>query len=105
MIFCNDSGGILFGISPLRLGDQTFLSEERLKELTNAYKYSENDQKHETPLAKKLLRKEPQLLTPLKKVLSFKRPSKASFDCSYMLLLVAVTLPSPALHAREVFQK
>ena len=32
-------------------------------------------------------------------------PYKSAFDCSYNLKLIALTLPSPAFHAREVFQK
>jgi len=55
MIFCNDLGAVPSGSSALCHGDHTFLSEEHLKEFANAYSISENDLKHEIPLAKKLL--------------------------------------------------
>jgi len=50
-----------FPVFQLCPGGQTFLSEEHLKDFANAYSISENDLKHEIPLANNLLRKESKL--------------------------------------------
>jgi len=66
-------------VAPLP-GGQTFLSEEHLKIFANAYSSSENDLKHQTPLAKNLLRRESQLPTSLEQFTSFVAPYKGAFD-------------------------
>jgi len=104
-ISCNDSGEILSGISALCPGGQTFISKKHLKGFANAYSISEKDLK-EKPLEKNLLRRASQLPTSLEQFHSSVVPSQAAFDCSCKFLLIDVSLlPSPALHAREVFQK
>ena len=102
MTFCNGSGAILSDISALCPGGQTFLSEEHLKKFANAYSISENDLKHETLLAKNLFRKESQLPTSLEQLISFIAPYKGAFDCLYMLLPIAVTLPVTSSASCEI---
>jgi len=105
MTFCNGSGAIFSGISALWPGGQTFLSEEHLKKFAFAYSISENYLKHETLLAKNLLRKELQLPTSLEQFISFIAPYKDAFDCLYKLLLIAVTLPATSTLCERVFSK
>jgi len=87
-----------------------------LKGFANAHSISENDLKHEIPPAKNLRRKEWQLPTSLEQFLSFKAPCKATFDCSYKLLLIDVTLsvtsascegsfPNINTYSENIFQK
>jgi len=96
---------ILSGISALWPGRQTFLSEEHLKKFANAYSVSENDLKHETLLAKNLLRKESQLPTSLEQFMSFIAPYKAAFDCLYKFLQIALTLPVTSASCERIFSK
>ena len=103
MTFCDGSGAILSSISALWPGGQTFLSEEHLKKFANAYSVSENDFKHETLLAKSLLRKESQLPTSLEQCISFIAPYKGAFDCLYKLLLIAITLPVTSASYERIF--
>jgi len=105
MTFCNGSGAILSGISALWPRGRTFPSEEHLKKFANAYSVSENDLKHETLLAKNLLRKESQLLTSLEQFISFIAPYKGMFDCLYKLLLIAVNLPVTSPSCERIFSK
>ena len=105
MTFCKGSGAILFGISAFWPGGRTFLSEKHLKKFANAYSISENDLKHETLLAKTLLRKESQLPSSLEQFISFISPYKGAFDCLYKLLLIAVTLPVTSASCERIFSK
>jgi len=106
--FSRDCSVILCGIVALCPGGQTFLSEEHLKEFAAACSVSENDLKHEIPLANKLLMKEHEQDRPATFVqfLSFICPYKAAFDCLYKLLLIAVTLPVTSVSCeRRSFSK
>jgi len=76
-----------------------------LKKFANAYSISENDLKHETLLAKTLLRKESQLPSSLEQFISFISPYKGAFDCLYKLLLIAVTLPVTSASCERIFSK
>ena len=83
---------VFSGNSALCPGGQRFLSEGHLKEFANAHCTSENESKHEIPLAKDNLWKELQLPTSLKHFLSFIAHCKAAFDCSYALLRTTALL-------------
>jgi len=96
-ILCNDSGVILSGISALCPGGQTFLSENHLKDLANAYSISE--------MAKYLLRKKAQLPASLEQFLSCIAPYKAAFDCLYKLLLIDVSLSVTSASCERSFSK
>jgi len=76
-----------------------------LKKFVNAYSIGVKDLKHETPLAKNLLRKESQLPTSLEQYISFIAPYKGAFDCLYKLLLIAVTLPVTSASCEIIFSK
>ncbi|XP_064089194.1 uncharacterized protein LOC135203389 [Macrobrachium nipponense] len=58
--FSKDSCVIFCGISPLCPAGQTFLHEDDLKSFALSYSVNQSDLKHELPLVKKLLQKEPQ---------------------------------------------
>jgi len=105
MRFCSGSGAIVFRISALWPGGQTFLSEEHLKKFANAYSVSENVSKHDILLAEDLHRKESQLPTLLEILISFIAPYKGALDCLYKLLLIAVTLPVTSASWERIFSK
>ncbi|XP_064111562.1 fibrillin-3-like [Macrobrachium nipponense] len=73
------------------LKGQTFYHEDDLKSFALSYSVKQSDLKHELPLVKKLLQKEPQPPTSLVEFLSFIHPYKSAFDCLYRLLLIANT--------------
>jgi len=104
MTFWNDSGEIISSISALWPGCHTLLSEH-LKQFANAYSISENDLKHETLLARNLIRKEYQLPTSLEQFISYIAPYKGAFGCLYKLLLKAVTLPVTSASCKRSFSK
>jgi len=77
-----------------------------LKKFANAYSVSENDLKHETLLAKNLLRKKSQLPTSLEQFISFVAPYTGAFaDCLYNLLLIAATLPVTRASCERILSK
>ena len=96
---------VFSGNSVLCPGGQRFLSEGHLKEFANAHCTSENELKHEIPLANNFLRKELELPTSLKQFRSFIAHCKAAFDCSYALLRTTVTFFVTSTSAKYVFQK
>ena len=83
----------------------TFLREDDLKSFALSYSVNQSDLKHELPLVKKLLQKEPQPPTSLLEFLSFIHPYKSAFDCLYRLLLIAVTLPVTSASCERSFSK
>jgi len=76
-----------------------------LKKFANAYSISENGLKHETLLAKNLLRKQSQLPTSLEQFILFIAPYKGAFDCLQKLLFIAVTLPVTSASCGRIFSK
>jgi len=76
-----------------------------LKKSASAYSISENDLKHETLLAKNLLRKESQLPASLEQFISFIAPYKGAFDCLYKLLMILITLPVNSASCERIFSK
>ena len=51
-----------------------YFNQKKTKQFANAYSTSENDLKHEIPLAKELLQKKSQLPVSLEQILSFIAP-------------------------------
>lgn len=103
--FSEASCAVFCGISALCPGGQTFLSEEPLNAFAKAYSVKQSDLKHEIPLVKKLLTKEPEQPATVMQFLSFLCPYKAAFDCLYRLLLIAVTLPVTSASCERSFSK
>ncbi|XP_064111563.1 zinc finger MYM-type protein 1-like [Macrobrachium nipponense] len=103
--FSKDSCVIFCGISALCPEGQTFLHEDDLKSFALSYSVKQSNLKHELPLVKKLLQKEPQPPTSLVEFLSFIHPYKSAFDCLYRLLLIAVTLPVTSASCKRSFSK
>ena len=62
--------------------------------LYHKFSHNQSNLKHELPLVKTLLQREPRPPTSLVEFLSFIHPYKSAFDCLYRLLLIAVTSDS-----------
>ena len=87
-------------------GQQSFLCDEDLTQFAIAYSINPNDLKHEIPLVKKLLKKEPQQQPKtLVQLLSLLLPYNAAFECLYKLLLTAVTVPVTRASCEKSFSK
>lgn len=69
--FSEDSCAVFCCILALCPEGQIFLFEEPLNTFANAYSVNQSDSKHEMPLVKKLLTKEPEQPTSIMQFLSF----------------------------------
>ena len=81
------------------------MCEKYLNPFVIVYSKNQDDLKHELPLVKKLLMKEPQHPTTLIQFLSLLLPYKAAFECLYKLLLIIVTLPVTSASCERIFLK